>query len=500
MESSTSIEFGTDGGIVLFLSASTMHLVFLTLLLLVAATAYLSNQKNERNQTLSKTGTGNNTFLHEARHEKDTHCVSPSETHRNGSYIPFIVLEEPSWRSLSVTLEKYRREAGDLLKGLSQSLELALHSERELGIWYDDTVIGDEWIFSDRLQHKIQRVSDCLDHNEEQLLRMMQPFPVVLTLPCTKQIENVNGAATNRNKNHRPEWSVSKTTRLFTTKQSFANNPLEATKSHAYDCGAQVVAHIVRDWTSLGEPVRASIYDWCVSKIEQYFSWSSQTLPILVPGAGLGRLAYELSFRSGLNVEANEISLSMAAVAHAILDRRISGSVFPFALDFFANEVEAERRYDLVRFPDIERTDIQHQIHQMNASLSYTIGDFVDIYRWQRGRGSFAGIVTCFFLDTATNLYEYLATIEHLLTRGGIWVNIGPLRWHANSMLHPSVDELRKIIESSLFGFDILEWSVDTTPSEYRSEDNEMLGGTPFVRSTAYDGYRSLRFVAKKRL
>jgi carnosine N-methyltransferase len=210
----------------------------------------------------------------------------------------------------------------------------------------------------------------------------------------------------------------------------------------------------------------------------------------------LGRLAFDICV-SGYTVEANEISLSMAAVAHAILQRKMTGSVHPFALDYFANEVEAERRYDTARFPDVEVKS-----YTKNAgNLSYTIGDFVDVYRWQRPRGSFSAVVTCFFIDTATNLYEYLATIDHLLGPGGVWVNIGPLRWHANSLLHPSVDELRTIVESSFFGFEIIKWSVDVSPSEYRSEENEFRGmdGSQFVRSTAYDGYRPLRFVAIKR-
>ena len=42
------------------------------------------------------------------------------------------MLEEPSWKDLSVMLEKYRQDATNLLKSISQSLELALYSERDL--------------------------------------------------------------------------------------------------------------------------------------------------------------------------------------------------------------------------------------------------------------------------------------------------------------------------------------------------------------------------------
>lgn len=36
-------------------------------------------------------------------------------------------------------------------------------------------------------------------------------------------------------------------------------------------------------------------------------------------------------------------------------------------------------------------------------------------------------IATCFFIDTAQNLFDYLACINKILMVGGLWVNIGPL-------------------------------------------------------------------------
>ena len=39
-------------------------------------------------------------------------------------------------------------------------------------------------------------------------------------------------------------------------------------------------------------------------------------------------------------------------------------------------------------------------------------------------------VVTCFFIDTAHNLCEYLECINKILKPGGLWVNLGPLLWH----------------------------------------------------------------------
>lgn len=45
-------------------------------------------------------------------------------------------------------------------------------------------------------------------------------------------------------------------------------------------------------------------------------------------------------------------------------------------------------------------------------------------------RHAFDCVVTCFFIDTAHNIVEYLEVINYCLKPGGKWVNLGPLLWH----------------------------------------------------------------------
>jgi carnosine N-methyltransferase len=39
-------------------------------------------------------------------------------------------------------------------------------------------------------------------------------------------------------------------------------------------------------------------------------------------------------------------------------------------------------------------------------------------------------IVTCFFIDAAPNVIEYIAAFERMLKPGGYWINLGPLLYH----------------------------------------------------------------------
>lgn len=485
------------------MTTATMYLSVILALLIVVFSSWLvpcnyaaAADASGDQKRLDETTVSNNATT--AHHEGNNNTTTTFT-------VPIIFMEEPYWNSLSSMLEKYRQDASNLLKSLSQSLELALHSEREMmGMLSPVMDAEDEpnseqqpkklFLFSQQLQTRLDRVAACLDHNEKELIQIMKAFEVRFALPHRPQTaEDVLRDVGIRRKQQQstPKQEPSRST-LFTMKQNFAADPSLA-KKNAYDCGAQVIAHIVRDWTELGAGVRASTYDWCRQQVEQHVSVpvnnntspSLALLPILVPGAGLGRLAYDLAFLSGYPVEANEISLSMTTAAHAILQQKKSGNFYPFALDAMANEVESERRYDSVQYPDLDMNDKSNNHHRGVGSLSYTVGDFVSIYRWQRPRASFGCVVTCFFLDTSTNIYELLSVIEHALAKGGIWINVGPLRWHYNSMLHPAADELRSLIESSIFEFQVIHWSIDQTPSEYRHQDPEF-----FIRSTSYEGYR----------
>jgi hypothetical protein len=183
----------------------------------------------------------------------------------------------------------------------------------------------------------------------------------------------------------------------------------------------------------------------------------------------------------------------MSAAAHQFLNGNMTkGYVHPFALDFLTNEVTSTDRYQQIEFTNAKDEFLGRMINDgglSRGSLSYNIGDFVEIYAQRDQRGRFGAVVTCFFIDTASNIYEYLLVIRNSLKSGGVWINVGPLQWHQNAKLHPSADELRVIIES--VGFRIESWSVDNEAINYRHDDtNEE------IRHTKMEGYRPLRFVA----
>jgi len=451
----------------------------------------------------------------------------------NTDVVPFVLLGSgptPIRERLRSVVEAYRREGTQALQGLSAMLEWALEAEGKLWNSGESQKENKQKLFSSRIRRRIERTAACLEHDEKVLEQLLGDFSPVAALPdraipCDEEededSDGVDGYGNDPKETNHTRY------RLPDRHPSLRNESSSSSSSetHSYESATQILAHLVRDWTAEGRPIRNAIYDWCCRQMESNCPASdavdaaaaATTTTVLVPGAGMGRLAYDLSLM-GYSVEANELSVSMAAAASAVLGNRFGqvggnvggggGSFFhPFLLDSMANEVDSERRFESVAFPEVllpfagEGTSgwgLQRQ-RQPRGSLSYTVGDFVgtnnDVYYRHQRAGQFDAVVTCFFIDTATNIYEYVDTIHQLLKpRTGVWINVGPVQWHHNAVLRPSVDELRDLIEAS--GWSIRVWSVDTNPVSYRDESDALQNTTTLPRMTSYDGYRPLRFVA----
>lgn len=400
---------------------------------------------------------------------------SDAHKHQRLNSVPFVAMVEPDWKVLRKSLDAYRVETRQSLEQLSIALEGVMAEEERVGC--------SKLKFSDYLREKIHRLSDIYDNDLDILQQqVLIPFPATLALPQASSV-----ATPNKRQDH----GVEKEEELGFTWWSSSRSRRMLEEQRPYDSARQVVAHLVRDWSaSEGAPIRASLYGWCVEQLKLYQPPSRG--PVLVPGAGLGRLAWELATNLDCSVEAVESSVSMAAAAYAILhlnEQQSSFELHPYAADSFTNEVDSSARYDVVSFPD--------QVPTMTrGSLSYTIGDF-GYENMLHLRNHYSAVVTCFFLDTATTVYDYLTTISTILSPRGVWVNLGPLQWHINSQVPVAVDELRKILQSFCDGesgkpmFEILHWRVDEQPVSYRNHGRH--------RSTHFDAYCPLRFVLRKR-
>jgi N2227-like protein len=404
--------------------------------------------------------------------------------HHTAPLVPFVAIDKVDWKIIRRSLENYQLETKKTLEHLSMTLEVVELEEQH--------IFDSGWKLSSHIRAKISRLSDLYDHDLEVLERLLVPFPLVYALISSAARESHANVGARQESVYTVDNSVAA---LNSTAFNFTwyESPKLDPQQRIYDTVRQVVAHIVRDWSHTeGAPIRASIYDWCIDQLRVHKHTKNQG-PVLVPGAGLGRLAWEISTHLDCPVEAMECSIFMAAAAHSILHRSVKNKfeLHPFAADSFSNEILNEARYDKIKFPDIDVT------HKRAGSLSFTIGRF-DFESMQHSSRSHGAIVTSFFIDTTTTVYDIVNTVAMILVDDGLWINVGPLQWHINNQVPVSVDELRLIFEnycSKRAGnrvFEIIHWSVDQNPIPYRNNGIKH-------RSTHIDAYYPLRFVLRKR-
>ncbi|XP_076886198.1 uncharacterized protein LOC143535985 [Bidens hawaiensis] len=229
-----------------------------------------------------------------------------------------------------------------------------------------------------------------------------------------------------------------------------------------------VIRNIVRDWATEGQKERDQCYKPILEELARHFPNRSKESPptCLVPGAGLGRLALEISCL-GFISQGNEFSYYMMICSSFILNQTQDvgeWTIHPW-IHSNCNSLSDADQLRGVSIPDIHPAGAG-----ITEGFSMCGGDFVEVYNDPSQVGAWDAVVTCFFLDTAHNIVEYIEIISKILKDGGVWINLGPLLYHFADM-YGQEDEMS--VELSLedvkrvaihYGFQlVVEKTIETT-------------------------------------
>lgn len=246
-----------------------------------------------------------------------------------------------------------------------------------------------------------------------------------------------------------------------------------------------VLKDLMRDWSEEGAAERAESYGRILEELQHLFAeWPAGHDPplVLVPGAGLGRLCLEIS-RLGYAAQGNEFSYFMLLTSSFVLnctERAGQFTLHPW-MHSCCNQLSDADQMRGVPVPDVLPADMVAG----PGLLSMCAGDFVDVYRQVEYEGAFDAVATCFFIDTAHNVMEYLETIWAVLRPGGCWVNLGPLLYHWADSLADASSSPELSIELSLedveqialqLGFEQLRREL--VPASYMANQRGMLRST----------------------
>ncbi|KAF4399820.1 hypothetical protein G4B88_021034 [Cannabis sativa] len=276
-----------------------------------------------------------------------------------------------------------------------------------------------------------------------------------------------------------------------------------------------IIRNIVRDWAEEGQKERDQCYKPVLEELDILFPNRSKESPpaCLVPGAGLGRLALEIS-RLGFISQGNEFSYYMMICSSFILNKYESDytqiymifKLWCIFLHFIDENVllgvcSTEDAGEWKIYPWIHsncnslsdsdqlRPVSIPDIHPASAGLtegfSMCGGDFVEVYNDPSQVGIWDVVVTCFFIDTAHNIVEYIEIISKILKDGGIWINLGPLLYHFADMygqedemsIELSLEDVKKVALHYGFNFE-KEKTIETT---YTTNSRSMMQNRYFA-------------------
>ncbi|KAH0441653.1 hypothetical protein CcaCcLH18_01913 [Colletotrichum camelliae] len=205
-------------------------------------------------------------------------------------------------------------------------------------------------------------------------------------------------------------------------------------KHNDTDKARSTLRQFFRDWSADGAEERRACYGpvlEAVARERQGAAAAAAPLKVLVPGAGLGRLVFELC-RSGHDAEGNEISYHQLLASSYILNCTTGPgqhTIYPW-VHSFSNHRTRTNHLRSCAIPDIHPASALAAAGPSVGSMSMCAADFLCLYADAEHADAYDAVATVFFLDTAPNLIRYLETIHHCLRPGGVLVNFGPLLWH----------------------------------------------------------------------
>ncbi|KAJ1921261.1 hypothetical protein H4219_000862 [Mycoemilia scoparia] len=253
-------------------------------------------------------------------------------------------------------------------------------------------------------------------------------------------------------------------------------------KEHHIDKLRSTFRQFVRDWSEEGKVERDSTYGPLLDELEYQFSHlnfqGKAGVSVLVPGAGLGRLALEIADR-GYSCQGNEFSYFMLFSSNFILNyslRKEQYAVYPY-IHSLSNIISIDSQLRAVKIPDVLPQSMLGSNSQ--ASFSMVAGDFVEIYGANDQAEKWDAVVTCFFMDTAKNVMDYLDTLWNCLRPGGVWINLGPLLWHFENIpgeqsIELSLEEFLHVAKATGFVFDEKKFRTNI-PLSYTADIQSML-------------------------
>ena len=187
--------------------------------------------------------------------------------------------------------------------------------------------------------------------------------------------------------------------------------------------------HVFRDWL------------WGERECAMMLDFIKPLLPVglgrvAIYGAGAGRLAADVHQACG---PGRTVALDVNPLPLLAADKLLAGT----AIDLPEFPVDPNSDEVVVLMRHLERP------YTLREGFSFV---FADALRPPIAPGSLDAVVTSWFIDvTRVDLHHTAAAINRVLKPGGLWVNLGPLRFQAILSRAYTIEETHEIVAGSAF-------------------------------------------------
>lgn len=235
-------------------------------------------------------------------------------------------------------------------------------------------------------------------------------------------------------------------------------------KSRGGNSCIDLIEHFVRDYSSLKADVesRQELFSPIMNFLSTQIQSTKPRQRVLLPGSGLGRLGLNISQRfPQWEVDCIELSAEMWLGSQFATEVKTNATLYPH-LTYFSNWRNGK---DQLAGSKIELPGPNPDL----KTLRYEYGNFLEYNTLE----AYDVITTLFFIDTAQNVFEYIDKIKNLLTKNGVWLNYGPIKWGTAAYAELSGDEILEYLKNS--GWKVQEVWDDGTNRYNGSEDSMVI-------------------------
>ncbi|TFK75152.1 N2227-domain-containing protein [Pluteus cervinus] len=230
----------------------------------------------------------------------------------------------------------------------------------------------------------------------------------------------------------------------------------------------EALGHLVRDWSDFGVTERSQIFPPILKALQEHLGHDGKK-KILLPGFGLGRLAHEVAEIKDYQVTANDLDYNGILSYHYVLNRTkelFDHQFYPFNLDW-TQQLFTNTRFQGVKFPDYKPSP------HSRANVKLMEGDFMEVFAPEEYIEKYDAVVSLFFIDVGENVVDFLEMIHRVLKPGGIWINLGPLKWGGFAHMQLSAEEVLQVADK--IGFDVNHDSRQSIETQYARQPHSLI-------------------------